>query len=55
VVLHESLWHPWVRMERLLRTMFNTSWDAPSWTLVSARLGEVIAERRRIARAGWFN
>ena len=49
------LWHPWLRIQRLIRVILETRWGAEEWPIVKAELRNALAERRRIERAGWFN
>ncbi len=39
------LWHPWLRINRVLRAMRHERWSAEAWSEV----------RGEIRRAGWFN
>jgi hypothetical protein len=47
--------HPRLRIERLVRMMLHTRWDAEAWKQVKPEIKNVLAERIRIRRAGWFN
>ena len=47
--------HPWLRIQRLIREIRGTPWTADEWAIVEAELREVLKERRRMERAGWFN
>jgi len=38
------LWHPWLRINRLLRTMLHTRWSAEAWL-------QVKTEFKKFARA----
>jgi len=49
------LWHPWVRVQRILRTMLTSRWDAASWKEIKQQIRSALAEQGRIERAGWFN
>ena len=49
------LWHPYLRVTRVIRTILGTRWDAASWTVVKPELRKALLERGRIRRAGWFN
>jgi len=51
----DHLWHPWLRLQRVLRVMSETSWSAEEWPRVKPELGTALKERRQIERAGWFN
>jgi hypothetical protein len=39
------LWHPWLRINRVLRVMLQTRWGVEAWT-------QVKAEFRRASRSG---
>ena len=41
------LWHPWLRINRVLR--------AQVWLIVRVELKRALALRNEIRRAGWFN
>ena len=49
------LWHPWPRIQRLLRGMLGTRWDEKSWARIKPEIKNALAERGRVRRAGWFN
>jgi hypothetical protein len=49
------LWHPWLRIQRLIRVILGTRWNADEWPIVKAELRNALKERRRLERAGWFN
>jgi hypothetical protein len=49
------LWHPWLRINRVLRVMLHTHWSAEAWSQVRAEFKRALAMRREIRRAGWFN
>jgi hypothetical protein len=49
------VWHPWLRVQRLLRQMLGTRWDEATWKQVKPEVRNALAERSRIQRAGWFN
>jgi hypothetical protein len=49
------LWHPWLRVSRVIVVIRSTRWHAEEWPIVKAELGRAYAERKRLARAGWFN
>jgi hypothetical protein len=48
------LWHPWLRINRVLRVMLNTRWSAEAWSEVQVELRRALALRSEIRRAGWF-
>lgn len=47
--------HPWLRLARLTRGILRTRWDADTWSAAKTVLQWALAERGRLARAGWFN
>jgi CheY-like chemotaxis protein len=49
------LWHPWLRISRVLRTMLHTRWSAEAWPQVRVEFRKALALRSQIRRAGWFN
>ena len=49
------LWHPWLRINRVLRVMLHTRWSAEAWPQVKAEFTKALALRSQIRRAGWFN
>ena len=51
----ERLWHPWLRINRVLRAMRQTRWSAEAWPQVKAEFKKALALRIEIRRAGWFN
>ena len=34
-----GLWHPWVRINRILRAMLHTHWSAEAWPQVRVEFG----------------
>ena len=51
----ERLWHPWLRINRLLRVMLQTRWSTEAWSEVPVEFRRALALRSEIRRAGWFN
>ena len=49
------VWHPWLRLQRLICVIRSTRWNDDERAIVRGELDRAIAEKRRIARAGWFN
>ena len=49
------LWHPWLRIQRLLRVMLTSRWNAEAWKQVEPEVKKAMAKKSRIQRAGWFN
>jgi hypothetical protein len=49
------LWHPWLRISRVLRVMLDTHWSAEAWSQVRVEFKRALALRSQIRRASWFN
>jgi hypothetical protein len=49
------LWHPWLRINRVLRVMLRTHWSPEAWSQVRVEFRRALALRSEIRRAGWFN
>jgi len=49
------LWHPWLRINRVLRRMLHTHWSAEAWAQVRVEFRKALALRSEIRRAAWFN
>jgi hypothetical protein len=49
------LWHPWLRINRLLRAMLHTRWSAEAGAQVRVEFTRAVALRSEIRRAAWFN
>jgi hypothetical protein len=52
---HGMRWHPWLRINRVLRVMLQTRWSADARLVVSIEFRRALALRSEIRRAGWFN
>jgi hypothetical protein len=48
------LWHPWLRINRVLRVMLQTRWSVEAWSQVRVEFKRALALRSEIRRAGWF-
>ena len=48
-------WHPWLQIERHTRAILADRLSFGASQTVDAALSKVIAERRRIVLAAWFN
>jgi hypothetical protein len=48
------LWHPWLRINRVLRVMLHTRWSAEAWPPVKAEFTKALALRSLIRRADPF-
>jgi hypothetical protein len=51
----ERLWHPWLRINRVLRGILHTGWSAEQWPRVKDEFKRALALKSEIRRAGWFN
>jgi len=47
--------HPWLRIERLIRSILWTPWDNKTWPTPKATLKRALEEQKKIRRAGWMN
>src|SRR5215470_12027275 len=48
-------WHPWLLVERRTRAVLADRLSSGASQMVDAVLAKMIAERKRLARAGWFH
>jgi hypothetical protein len=48
------LWHPWLRINRVLRVMLYTRWSAEAWAKIRAEFKGALALRSQVRSAGWF-
>ncbi len=51
----QALWHPWLRVQRVLWAILTERWSADTWEQLKPEIPNVFAERSRVRRAGWFN
>ena len=49
------LWHPWLRINCVLRAMLHTRWSAEARSAVRVEFRRALALRSEIRRAGRFN
>ena len=49
------LWHPWLRINRVLCAMLHERLSAEAWPQVKAEFTKALALKSLIRRAGWFN
>jgi len=42
------LWHPWLRINRVLRVMLDTHWSAEAWSQVRVEFNKALALRSQI-------
>ena len=52
---HARLWHPWLRIERLVRFAVGARMREEPNDAADRALRAVLVQRRAIERAGWFN
>src|SRR5438445_9124305 len=45
------LWHPWLRINRVLRVMLQTRWSTEAWSQVRVEFRKAFALRSKIRRA----
>ena len=50
-----ALSHPWLRVQRLIRSILEVRRDEVTRPVMKATLVEALKERDRIRRAGWMN
>jgi hypothetical protein len=50
-----ALWHRWLQIERLIRSILETRWDNKTRPIAKATLKQALEERKKIRRAGWWN
>ncbi len=46
------LWHPWLRINRVLRVMLHTRWSTEAWAEVRVEFKKALAVKSEIRRAG---
>jgi len=49
------IWHPWLRINHVLRVIRQTGWSTEVWSRVRVEFKRAVALRSEIRRAGWFN
>jgi len=47
------MWHPWLRINRVLRVMLHTRWSAEAWSQVRIEFKRAVALRSEIRCAGY--
>ena len=47
--------HPWLRVQRLIRSILEVRRDPITRPVMKATLVEALKEREKIRRAGWFS
>ena len=54
--VNDTCWqHPWLRIERLIRSILEVRRDAVTRPVMKATLTKALREREQIRRAGWMN
>jgi hypothetical protein len=46
------LWHPWLRINRVVRVMLHTHWSAEAWSQVRVEFRKALAPEARFGVAG---
>jgi hypothetical protein len=54
-VTDARIWHPWLRINRVLRAMPHERWSADAWPQVKVEFKKTLALKSQIRCAGWFN
>ena len=49
---HARLWHPWLRINRVLRVMLHTRWSAEAWAEICIRGAEPSVDQSRCGLEG---
>jgi hypothetical protein len=52
--VNARVWHPWLRVNRIIRDVLTTRWDAEQWPVAKVVLRRTLTERRKLARDGWW-
>ena len=47
--------HPWLRIQRLIRSILEVRWDREARQVMKLTLRDALKERDKIKRAGWMN
>jgi len=48
------LWHPWLRINRVLRVMLDTRWSEEAWSVVRIEFRKVARARSEIRRGAGY-
>ena len=46
-MIDARLWHPWLRINRVLRVMLQTRWSAEAWSVVRVEFKRAIRAAKR--------
>jgi hypothetical protein len=49
------LQHPWLRIQRLIRSILEVRRDAVTRPVLKGTLRDAVREREKMRRAGWMN
>ena len=52
---YNRFWHPWLRVERLIRSILEVRRDEVTRPVLKATLTKALRERENIRRDGWMN
>jgi hypothetical protein len=47
--------YPWLRIQRLIRSILETRWDTKTWPTAKATLKRALEDKKKIRREGWMN
>jgi hypothetical protein len=50
-----ALWHPWLRVQRLIRSVLEVRRDEVTRSVMEVTLREALKEREKLRRARWMN
>lgn len=50
-----ALWHPWIRVQRLIRSILEVRRDETTRPVLKVTLRDAMREREKIRRAAWFS
>ncbi len=51
--MNDRLWHPWLRVQRLIRAILEVRRDSITRPVMKATLTKALREREKIRRAWW--
>jgi len=54
-VTSDRFWYPWLRVQRLMRSILEVRRDEVTRPVMKATLTAALREREKIKRAGWWN
>ena len=53
--MKDRVWHPWLRIQRLIRSILEVRRDEVTRPVLKATLTKALRERENIRRDGWMN